>query len=374
MKILFLGLRHRPDDDRLKYKQAYKIKKVSPSTECAYLGNNPSFNSDSDSLLKILPVENIPSKIKFMYKFLKTAIQYRPDVLQASDIRELIPAMIICSISRSKLIYDSHEDYFNQCYEYSGKTLRGLLLGIFYRGLEVLFSRFAYAVFCADEYIYDLYSKPYFGCKRVYFLRNFTNLEMVKQKAMPPKPSEPLKLVFVGGISIYRGILECSEYVRRYNAEKGKVCLTFDLFGDHNSVVDQAVELGGCQYKGFIPHEDIMQVLSKYHIGVCLFRHIKKYERNLPIKNFEYMSVGLPVITNNFGNLRKYIDQAQSGFCIDSTNYQQFKDSVEKLMNPDVWTIYSNNGYIYTREHLNLDTEIVSYLEIMLSKTIAKKE
>ena len=370
MKILFLGLRHRPDDDRHKYKQAYKIKKASPSTECAYLGKEPSFNPDSDSLLRILPVENTSSKIKFMYKFLKTAIHYRPDVLQASDIQELIPAMIICSISKSKLIYDSLEDYFNQYYECSGKTLRGLLLGIFYRGIEVLFSRFAYAVFCSDEYIYNLYRKPYFGCKRVYLFRNFTNLELVKQRAMPPKLSEPLRLVYVGGINRNRGILECSEYVKKYNAEKGKICLTFDLFSPYSSIIDQAVELGGCKYRGFVSHEEVMQILPEYHVGICLFKRIKKYERNLPIKNFEYMSVGLPVITNNFGNLRKYIDKAQSGFCIDSTSYEQFRESVEKLMNPNIWTTYSNNGYDYTRKCLNLDTEIVNYLEVMLSQTI----
>ena len=372
-KILFLGLGQSFDDARTKYRQVYKIKETDLSIECAYLATS-SLSSDSDNMLRVLSAikkrSRLPrflSRVQTVYRFLRTAAQYEPDVVQVSHVRELIPAFVIHFASKCQLIYDSREDYFNQMYEYSGRTLSGWIRGAFYWGVEFILARFAHAVFCTDEYLYDLYRKPYFGCRKVYLLRSFVNLDMVEQRAVLPEQSEPLRLVYVGGFNIYRGILECASYVARYNDEKSRLCLTLDLYGPDNSVVEQVSKTEGCEYRGLVSHKEVFQVLPKYHVGVCLLKHIRKYERNLPQKNFEYMSVGLPVITSDFGNLKKYVDQSQSGICIDPTSYEEFKEAVEMLMQPEAWIAYSNNGYTYTRTHLNLDLEIAPYLKTILS-------
>ena len=367
-KLLFLGFAHHALDDRLYYRQVCKLIDAYPELECIYAGTDSmgeSIKSPTERY-RILHLFKYKYSSRYMkwVAFLRACIKENPRWIQASDVREMIPALIIKLFTNSQLIYDSHEDYFNQAYEYSGKTIRGFIRGSVYRLIELAFVRFSDAVFCTDDYLYSFYKKSIFNARHVFLLRNFTNLSLVSKYAKPPISDGPFRLVYIGGVNQHRGVSECGEYVARYNNEYGKEILFFDVFGPKNSLIDKLEQEGKIRYCGSIPHCDIFRTLAGYHAGICLWQKIKKYERNLPIKNFEYMAVGLPVITSNFGNIGEYVRQVNCGLCTDPLNYYDFKEAINNLRNLKNWRMLSENGIRATKEMYNLSLEIEPYLSL----------
>ncbi|GAG53246.1 unnamed protein product, partial [marine sediment metagenome] len=194
--------------------------------------------------------------------------------------------------------------------------------------------------------------------------RNFSNLSLIDNIHRPEK-TDKLKLVYIGGVNYKRGVIECAEFCRKYNNEVDKDILQFYLYGPENNSVKKLVDENLIIYKGYVSYKKIFDVLPKYDIGVCLLQRINKFIRNLPMKNFEYMSVGLPILTSNFGNLKTYMNKSEAGICIDPNSYRDFKSAIDKLRNVDVRKQMSINGISYTKRFLLLDNEIKPYLDFI---------
>jgi glycosyltransferase involved in cell wall biosynthesis len=367
-KVLFLGIAHDAIDSRLYYRLVYSILDMYSDFECIYAGMD-SMGSSTRHLrerYRILDLFRYKKSGRFIkiIALLRACIKEKPDWIQASDVREIIPALIIKLFTGSRLIYDSHEDYFNQAYEYSGKTIRGLVSGSISRLKELIFIRFINAVFCTDDYLYSLYKRRIFGARRVFLLRNFVNLSFINEYAKPPDNYGPFRLVYVGGVNEYRGVIECADYVDRYNKETGQTVLTFDVYAWRNSLVDKLVKIGKINYRGELIHPEIFKHLGSYHAGVSLLKKINKFARNIAIKNFEYMAVGLPVITSDFGVIGKYVSEAEAGICIDPDSYPKFRDSVNVIRNTENWKKFSKNGRDATLKLYQLEREIGEYISI----------
>lgn len=366
-KIMFLGFSHGPYDDRLYYRQVAKLLQHYDDCECVYAGRD-SIGSDTDPtpdryrIVGLGPLRTRLEQWFGYFRLLRLSRRERPAYVQASAVHELIPALMVRVLCGARVIYDSHEDWFNSEYEYSGKTVRGFLRGLKARALELALARFVAYVFCTDDYLLQLYRRRAFGAKRVCIFRNFSNASLVRKHATPPEANGTLKLVYVGGVDEYRGVAECAQHVRRYNAQAGADTASFDVYGPRNDLVDDLARNELIDYRGLVSHPEIMEVLAGYHVGVCLLRRITKFERNLPIKNFEYMSVGLPVLTSDFGNVARYLRIADAGFCIDLEDYESFRRHIDMLRDEKVWARYSGNGRQATRNYFNLDTEIQPYL------------
>jgi glycosyltransferase involved in cell wall biosynthesis len=303
------------------------------------------------------------------FAFLRACISERPDWIQASDVRELVPALIVKLFTGAKVIYDAHEDYFNQAYEYQGKRYFGLVRGCRHRLTEIGLVRIASSVFCTDDFLYKLYQGRIFGARNVFMQRNFTDPSLVQGFASPPTEHKPLKIVYIGNVNKYRGVIECASHVARYNQASGCTAVTLDCFGPPNSIIEQLVKNGQIRYYPSVPHPDVFGILKTYHIGVCLWLKIKKFERNISIKNFEYMAAGLPVLTSNFGNIAKYVSNAKAGICIDPKNYHDFKKAIDLFRQQKYWKLLAENGIKATRNQYQLMNELLPYLAVFNTQT-----
>jgi glycosyltransferase involved in cell wall biosynthesis len=223
---------------------------------------------------------------------------------------------------------------------------------------------FSDIIFCTDEYLFNFYSKIGFFKKNINIFRNFVNLCFVDKKHKPKK-TKKLKLVYIGSMNEKRGLIECANYCKKFNNENKENILEFHVYGKDNKLIERLAKDKLVNYNGFVDHKEIFEILPRYDIGICLWQRIKKYERNLPIKNFEYMAVGLPVLTSNFGNLRTYIDKSKAGICINPDSYEEFKLAINKLKDINFRKEMSSNGVEFTKNYLCLDDEIEPYIDFI---------
>lgn len=111
------------------------------------------------------------------------------------------------------------------------------------------------------------------------------------------KSNTPLKCVYVGALSLNDTyIKEFSDWVILQN---GKVLFDIFTYNMHQDT-DQYLQKLQSSYINFvntgIEYEKLPLVLSKYHVGIILYKgNTKNYEYNAPNKLFEYLICGLDV-------------------------------------------------------------------------------
>lgn len=114
-----------------------------------------------------------------------------------------------------------------------------------------------------------------------------------------PGPEDPLRLIYVGSLHCERRLLPLCEAVQMVRREGVPVIL--ELLGDGPQMAelaDYARErgLGAIVVDGPVPHADVPGRLAGAHVGVLPFPAELKFEVSSPIKLFEYMAAGMPVL------------------------------------------------------------------------------
>jgi glycosyltransferase involved in cell wall biosynthesis len=115
-----------------------------------------------------------------------------------------------------------------------------------------------------------------------------------------PYRGEPIRLVYVGVFLAKRNLLPLCRAVTRAGREGMSFVLS--LYGDgpfRAELEAAAAESGGAvRVERPVPHDDVPHVLARAHVGVTSLPEIDdvKYEASSPIKLFEYMAAGMPVL------------------------------------------------------------------------------
>jgi glycosyltransferase involved in cell wall biosynthesis len=379
--VLYLGFHHRHDDPRLFYRQMWVLHARHPELRFCFLGHDRgpvaahgegTFRSCGLELqVKLLPQGSSRLRRALLWPrraaaALSAVRAIRPAVIQASDAREILPALALAAASGAVPIYDSHEDYFRQAYDYGQKRPVALLRGLALRAQELLLLRCFAAVFCTDDFLRERYSSRRYGVRRLHLVRN---LPFVPESAPPDHSlgsSSELRLVYIGSVNEHRGVRECAEYVRRFNAGfMPAKRLSFLVCGPKHPIVRELEAAGMLEHRPWIEYPALMSELPRYDVGVCLLLPIKKYERNLPIKNFDYMAAGLPVLTSNFGNVGRYLELSGGGITIDPTSYDEFEHAVLRLFDPDTRQSFAASGRRFIEGTGGFGRESRAYVEVI---------
>jgi glycosyltransferase involved in cell wall biosynthesis len=137
------------------------------------------------------------------------------------------------------------------------------------------------------------------------------------------------------------------------------------VIGHDHPIVQQLAKDGSVQRRPWIEYPRLMKELEDYDVGVCLWLPLRKFERNLPLKNFDYMGAGLPILTSNFGELQRYIERSQSGICIDPQSYEAFEAAVVELFDPDIRHRFGENGMRFVKGQGGFEHESREYVSVM---------
>ena len=66
--------------------------------------------------------------------------------------------------------------------------------------------------------------------------------------------------------------------------------------------------------------------------GIVLYQPARNHTDSQPIKLFEYMAAGLPVIASDFPLWQEIITESGCGICVDPKDAQAVKDAIEYLL------------------------------------------
>jgi len=294
-------------------------------------------------------------------RVLKKAVEIDADLYHLHD-PELLPAGLRLKNLGKGVIFDSHEDVPCQMLHkpYLNMPARWLIAKVF----SIYESRACQrldAVIAATPFIRDKFLKinPH-----SVDINNYPILGELGQ-GNTDWSTRKKQVCYVGGIGSIRGIREIVRAMEYVGSGAGLVL--GGRFGEPEVEKEVKTYAGWSRVNalGWLDRQQVREVLGKSMAGLVTLHPIINYIDALPVKMFEYMSAGIPVIASNFPLWKEIIEDNQCGICVDPLNPAEIANAIDTLVNDTAMAAdMGRNGRRAVEEKYNWQHEEKKLLQL----------
>ena len=360
MKITHLTSAHPRFDTRIFFKMCSSLSNKGFDVSLVVADGK---GDETKSGVKIVDVG--PSKNRFFRILSAPKRVYSKAVLIDADIYhlhdpELLPIGLKLKKCGKTVIFDSHEDIPKQMLTkpYLNKSLLKLL-SFSIKKYEAWVCKQLDGVITATPYIREKFLKinPY-----TIDINNFPILD--EFSTMTKWKDKKKEVCYVGGIDKIRGIKELIQAMGKIkNDVKLNLC---GVFSNKNTEKEVKAQSGWRQVleHGFINRQGVREILTRSIAGLVTLHPTINYIDALPVKMFEYMSAGIPVIASNFPLWREIIGGNNCGICVDPMKPKEIAEAIDYVINhPKQAEKMGNNGRIAVEQKYNWENEVEKLLK-----------
>ncbi|MGX9707147.1 glycosyltransferase family 4 protein [Laceyella tengchongensis] len=326
-KVMIFSSVHPYDDSRIYHKQAKSLAEEGYHVELHAVAD---FEERLEHGVRIVGVKRVNKKWK---RLMNGWVLYRRALKSGADIfhfhdPELLPwGVLIAWRTGCPVIYDSHEDLPKQIHTkpWIPAGVRGPLSKLVHK-VEKGLARKLSAVVTATESI----ARQFASAKRTEVIKNYP----LPMPAVEKTEDEGNKILYVGGVSYLRGYREMIEMMDYIPAElQAELHIIGPLQHIRPEDQDEAIlKEKRVTLHGRVPFEEVKQWLGKGKVGLVCLHPIENYRESLPIKMFEYMAAGLPLIATDFPMWREIVEKSGCGFTVDALNPKEMAEKVTTIL------------------------------------------
>ncbi|MDR9755364.1 MAG: glycosyltransferase [Thermacetogeniaceae bacterium] len=303
------------------------------------------------------PKGRIARFTKTSWQVYKTAVAEDADLYHIQNELELLFWGQMLRLKGNKVIYDMHENLLKSIptKPWINPLFRPLVVFICMI-LERILMRKIPVIFAENSYI-----KHYPWVKK-----NITVLNMPLTSQLlqinETKYSKPT-LGYIGGVTPERGSIVTLDALKILKS-KG-YAVDWECIGPtdnaHRKEIGNIIKrygLEGVRLRGYLLPSEGWPVIARCHIGLALLKPIPNYYESYPTKLFEYMALGLPVITSNFPLYRQVVEKERCGICVDPESPEETAQAVQYLLeHQDEAESMGRRGQIAAIEKYNWELE-----------------
>lgn len=348
--ICILTSVHRHDDVRIYHKQAKSLKEAGFNVK-VLCSDFSGTDENGIEFIKIkLPKNRFLRMIFASMKFYKTAKALNADYYHFHD-PELI-RMGKKLAKTAKVIYDVHEDVPRQLLTkpYLNPKIAKIISNVYEEFEELSVKKF-FAVVAAEPVIFDRLSKYQ---QNTVMVCNFPKLDEFMNPSQYENRTD--SVCYIGGITKIRGIFEMLDAITNINV---KLVLAGDF--EDNQLKTAVFSHSGYKkvdFRGFVGRKEIIDILNIVKAGLVTLEPIPKYLTALPVKMFEYMAAGVPVIASNFPYWQEIINETKCGVCVNPLSCEEITNAINYMLtNQEIANEMGKNGRKAVFEKYNWQIE-----------------
>jgi glycosyltransferase involved in cell wall biosynthesis len=225
-----------------------------------------------------------------------------------------------------KVIYDAHEDVPRQLLskDYLPNILKRPLSQIFELYENWVAGRLS-AIVAATPYIRDRFKRVNMRSIEV---QNFPLINEFDIEAKIRVESKIDAVCYVGSISRVRGI---HNIIRAFEHIKNGTLLLAGRF-ESEELREECVQLKGWDKVvelGFLDRKQVISTMRKSVAGLVVLEPTINYLDSIPVKMFEYMAAGIPIIASDFPYWRKLLSGID---CVEFVNPDSPEDIAHAIL------------------------------------------
>ncbi len=292
---------HGAFDDRIYFKQCRSL--VTAGYDTVLVA--PIEQEQEEGGVRIKPVKVPANRLLRAtlggWRAYRVAKSVKADLYQIHD-PELLWVAWLLKKRNNRVVYDMHESMRGHILS---KTWLGPLwfrrfAARLYAGMEDTVVRRIDAVLVVVERMREeLIEAMQDQAAKVHVVRNLPVVALIDRVVSAKPRPQDFTLIYVGGLSRVRGLHEVIQALEQLPDVRLKL---LGPWSDASFRAECAALPGWRQVQdlGQVRMDEVYDHLRAAHVGVCILYPLHNYQLSLPIKAFEYMACGLPMLMSDF--------------------------------------------------------------------------
>jgi len=362
-RICILTTVHSPFDARIFHKQARTLMETGYNVTLIAQHDNNEVADGVKIIALPKPKNRFVRIFGLTWRVFHLALQQKADVYHFHD-PELIPVgLVLKALTRATVIYDVHEDYPLQILSkgWLPHPLRPIL-GHLVAGFEGVAARAFDGIVAATPGIAQR-----FPIEKTAMVQNFPLLSEFATSPPVPYTRRPPWVVYVGGLAATRGVFEMVKAMSYLPTRLEAHLIWAGKFmpPERQAEVSALPGWERVRFLGWQTRPQVVELLNQARVGLVLLHPRPNYLNAYPVKMFEYMAAGVPVVASDFPLWRQIIEETGGGLVVDPLDPQAIAEAIAWLLeHPQEAAAMGERGRRAALEKYNWDQEAEKLLAL----------
>ncbi len=353
-KIAHVTSVHEHTDTRIFHKECrtlrgagYQVVLIAPHTENETI---------QDIRIRAVPPpkKRLERMTRTLWNVYRAAIDENAQLYHLHD-PELIVVGILLKLKGKKVIYDVHEDLPRQILS-KGWIAPWLRRGISMAAefMEGVAGRCFDKIIAVTPTIANRFPSP-----KTTMVKNYPIVSELVLESPDSYVDRPHTVSYIAaGITVHRGLREMVDAIGMLSREKQARLVLAGTISPPALREEEKIGWARVDEVGFLDRTGVRQLLSRTRIGLVVHHPLVNYVDSIPVKLFEYMAAGIPVVASHFPLWKEFVEGSDCGICIDPLDAKEVAAAIEWLLDhPEEASRMGENGRLAVQAVYNWERE-----------------